>query len=124
MAQYMHLEIYKKTFEFLKYYSHLFSNFQKEYRYTIGEKLLDRIIEFIVLIYNANDAKDNEVRFKILTDMKNKLQYINIGLRLSDALHCISSEKYENSIQFVFEIEKQLSGWIKYTNEKKKNNKI
>lgn len=115
MAHYIHLEIYKKTYDFLVYYSHLFVYFQKEYRYTIGEKIMNSIIEFIILIYKANSSNRNDQRLDLLKKMDEKMQYINVSLRLANSLKSISNEKYLNCANFTFEIEKQLTGWICYT---------
>ena len=108
MAQYMHLDIYKKAYEFLVYYSCLLVHMQREYRYTIGEKLLNLIIEFIVSIYKANDAKTNTERAKAIRVMIEKIKQISVTLRLVNSLKNISNEKYLNCCLYVEDIEKQL----------------
>lgn len=116
MAQYYHLNIYKTSFEFLSYYSKLFIHFQREYRYTIGEKLLEKITEFTILIYKANGAKAQSERAKYINEMIDTMQYINITLRLCCELKNISKEKYVHCLEYTQNIEKQLSGWQTYTN--------
>lgn len=118
MAQYFHLNIYKTTFEFLVYYSKLFPNFQREYRYTIGEKLLETITSFIISIYKANGAKTHEDRLVLIDKMCEIMQYIIITLRLCCELKCISKEKYVHCCEYTQSIEKQLNGWLTYTNAK------
>ncbi len=94
MAQYNHLNIYKASFDFLVCLSRQLKHFQREFRYTIGEKLSNNSIEFIALIYKANSAKSSVLRKEYLENMLDKLQYINILLRLSSELKNISQEKY------------------------------
>ncbi len=124
MAQYMHLDIYKKAYEFLVYYSCLLVHMQREYRYTIGEKLLNLIIEFIVSIYKANDAKTNTERAKAIRVMIEKIKQISVTLRLVNSLKNISNEKYLNCCLYVEDIEKQLSGWLNYTSKNAQSEKI
>ncbi len=124
MAQYMHLDIYKKAYEFLVYYSCLLIHMQREYRYTIGEKLLNLIIEFIVSIYKANDAKTNTQRAEAIRIMIEKIKQISVTLRLVNSLKNISNEKYLNCCLYVEDIEKQLSGWLNYTSKNAQNERI
>ena len=124
MAQYIHLDIYKKAYEFLVYYSCLLVHMQREYRYTIGEKLLNLIIEFIVSIYKANDAKTNIQRENAIKIMIEKIKQISITLRLVNSLKNISNEKYLNCCLFVEDIEKQLSGWLNYTSKNAQGEKL
>ena len=121
MAQYMHLDIYKKAYEFLVYYSCLLVHMQREYRYTIGEKLLNSIIEFIVSIYKANDAKTSTERVEAIKSMMEKIKQIGVSLRLVNSLKNISNEKYLNCCMHVEEIEKQLAGWLNYTSKNAQN---
>lgn len=120
MAQYFHLNIYKTSFEFLAYYSKLFIHFQREYRYTIGEKLLEKITEFTILIYKANNCKTHKERYEYINEMCDIMQYINITLRLCCELKNISKEKYVHCLEYTQNIEKQLSGWAAYTNNQLK----
>ncbi len=124
MAQYMHLDVYKKAYEFLVYYSCLLIHMQREYRYTIGEKLLNLIIEFIVSIYKANDAKTNTARAAAIRVMIEKIKQISVTLRLVNSLKNISNEKYLNCCLYVEDIEKQLSGWLNYTSKNAQNEAI
>ncbi len=115
MAQYHHLTIYKASYEFLEYFALIFNQYSREYRFTIGERLLNAIIDFIFLIYKANSAKTPIERFKILQTMDEKMQIIEVSLRLSNGVKCLSKEKYINCAMKTAEISKQLGGWIAYT---------
>ena len=85
MAQYLHLNIYKKSFDFLVKLTQLTSNFQRDFRFTIGEKLNSTTIGFIVLIYKANSAKDNE-RVEYIVKLLDELQKITVLTRLATEL--------------------------------------
>ncbi len=120
MAQYNHLNIYKASFDFLVGLSQQLKHFQREYRYTIGEKLTNNSIEFIALIYKANSAKISIKRQEYLEQMLEKLQYINILLRLSFELKNISNDKYIILAKNTQNIEKQLNGWLNQTINREK----
>ena len=122
MAQYFHLNIYKTTFDFLTYYAKIFPNFQRVYRYTLGETILTKITDFSVLIYEANNAKTNENRLNYLNEMNNTLQRVSILLRLCCEVKAVSKEKYINCAKFIQSIEKQLNGWLSYTINKIQTN--
>ncbi len=50
MAQYEHLPIYKQTYDLLLRIMTATKNLPREYKYTLGQKLKDEVIELVVLI--------------------------------------------------------------------------
>jgi len=44
VAQYLHLPIYKSTYDLLLAISEVIKNFSREYKYTLGEKLRNESI--------------------------------------------------------------------------------
>jgi len=115
MAKYEHLNIYKTTYEFLVYFGQIFPHFQREFRYTIGEALLNHICDFILMIYKANSAKTSKDRAEILYKMQEQMELINVKMRLSQGVKSLSIEKYNNCTKYTMEIEMQLNGWLNYT---------
>lgn len=95
MAQYLHLNIYKKSFDFLVKITQITSNFQRDFRFTIGEKLNSTTIGFIILIYKANSAKEQE-RVDFIVKLLDELQKITVLTRLATELKNIPREKYWN----------------------------
>lgn len=49
LAQYEHLPIYKQTYDQLLRIMTATKNFPREYKYTLGQKLKDEVIELVVL---------------------------------------------------------------------------
>lgn len=115
MAQYYHLNVYKKSFDFLVKITQLTSHFQRDFRHTLGEKLNNGTIEFIVLIYRANSAQDMQERSKIIKELLERLQYINIIMRLACELRNISQDRFIELAQMTQDIEKQLNGWLSHS---------
>ncbi len=60
MAQYQHLPIYKQTYDILLRTMTATKEFPREYKYTLGQKIKDELIELVVMIYRANSAADKE----------------------------------------------------------------
>jgi len=62
MAQYQRLPIYKQTYDILLRTMTATKDFPREYKYTLGQKLKDELIELVVMIYRANSASDRGMR--------------------------------------------------------------
>jgi hypothetical protein len=60
MAQYQHPPIYKQTYDILLRTMTATKDFPGEYKYTLGQKIKDELIELVVVIYRANSATDKE----------------------------------------------------------------
>ena len=58
MAQYQHLPIYKQTYDLLLRTMTATKDFPREYKYSLGQKIKDELMELVVLIYRANSAID------------------------------------------------------------------
>ena len=65
MAQYQHLPIYKQTYGILLRTMTATKDFPREYKYTLGQKIKDELIELVVVIYSATD-KERHIQFQIL----------------------------------------------------------
>ena len=117
MAQYYHLNVYKKSFDFLVEVTRQTSHFQRDFRYTLGEKLNNNTIDFIVWIYKANSAKSLCERAEFIKELLERLQYINVILRLSHELKNISKDKYFELALMTQDVEKQLNGWLSHSSK-------
>ena len=117
LAQYYHLNVYKKSFDFLVELTRQTVHFQRDFRYTLGEKLNASAIEFIVRIYKANSAQNLMERADFIKDMLERLQYINVVLRLSCELKNMSKDKYIGLTSMTQDIEKQLNGWRSHSSK-------
>lgn len=124
MAQYYHLNVYKKSFDLLVRITQLTTRFQRDFRYTLGEKLNNGGIDFIVLIYKANSARQMTQRVNYIKELLERLQYINVILRLSCELKNITKENYAELTQITGDIEKQLNGWLSHSSKVSKDENI
>ncbi|MBQ8476645.1 four helix bundle protein [bacterium] len=115
MSKYHHLNIYKKTYDFTVYFGQVLKHYAREYRYTLGEKILDAMFKLVIQIYKANEERDSNDRLSQLKDMSLILQYVNVALRLSHSLKCLSNDRYAKCSEYADEIDRQLTGWMTYT---------
>ena len=110
MARYIHLPIYKKSYDLLIEIFKITKEFTREYKYTIGEKLKDETMELIMQIYRANNQKDKGKNLEIILE---KILIIELLLRLSRDIRVLSLKKYTRVIQITDEIARQTQGWLK-----------
>ena len=58
MATYYNLPVYKQSYDLLLEIFQLTKEFNREYKYTIGEELKNETIAMIINIYRANSSED------------------------------------------------------------------
>jgi hypothetical protein len=110
MAQYHHLPIYKLTYDLLVRTMQVTKNFPREYKYTLGQKLKDEIIELVVLIYKANSAPDKRAHVESILE---RVQVIQLMIRLSHDLHILPRKHYADLAEKTDSLGKQAQGWLK-----------
>ncbi len=110
MSQYDELPVYKASYDLLLAVFQFTKNFAKEYKYTVGEKLKNEMIELVVLIYRANSKKD---KYRILQEARERIEVIRLLIRLMQDLQQISMKQFVNINKRVENVSKQLTGWQK-----------
>lgn len=83
-------------------------NFPREYRYSLGEKIDNHLIDLIVTIYKANSAKNKE---PFLQSILEHVQFINLFLRISCDIKIIPLNRYATFIEKTSSIAKQATAW-------------
>ena len=114
MAQYDTLPIYKATYDVLIRVMHAISHFPREYKYSLGEKIQNEIIELVILIYKANSLKH---RVEFLYKMQEQIQLIYLLLRIAHDIKILPTEKFSGIVEMVDSVATQTKGWLK-ANEK------
>lgn len=109
MARYKHLPIYKLTYELLLKSVQLTKNFPKEFKYTLGEKLKEELMELVVLIYRANSEEN---RLASVERIMERIQVIELLIRLAQDLKVISKAQYANLVEMTESLGKQTQGWL------------
>lgn len=110
MAQYQHLPIYRLTYELLQRVMVVSKDFPREYKFTLGQKIKDEVIEMVLLIYRANSSENKQTHIESLLE---RLQVIELLLRLCHDMKLIPMKSYSLVVEMTASIAKQAHGWKK-----------
>ena len=110
MAQYEHLPIYKQTYDILLRTLTATKDFPREYKYTLGQKIKDELIEIVVLIYRANSARNKEQHIQ---EIMERVQAVQLLMRLSHDMKILPRRHYAALSEMTESLAKQAQGWLK-----------
>jgi len=113
MAQYSHLPIYIKTYEFVKLIYRITQQFRKEYKYSLGvelQQLIWKILDGIIKANSLLDCEKKEEIYKISEYFDN----FKIRLRLAYEIGLITNTKFGVIQKDMEEIGKMIGGWQKW----------
>ncbi len=110
MAQYEHLPIYKQTYDILLRTMTATKNFPREYKYTLGQKIKDELIDIVILIYRANSAKNKEQHIQ---EIMERIQAVQLLMRLSHDMKILPRRHYAALSEMTENLGKQAQGWLK-----------
>lgn len=103
MSRYAELPVYKASYDLLVEIFKFTKNFNKEFKYTIGESLKKEATELITLIYRANSRQDKRA---VLQEARERIEVIRLFIRLLKDLHQISIKKFSFMNQQVENVSK------------------
>ena len=110
MAQYQHLPIYKTAYDLLVELMNITKDYPRDFKFSLGEKIQNQVIELLVLIYKANSAKDKK---DFIIEIINHVQFLDLYLRISFDIKILPQNKYCMLIEKTYSIAKQAQGWLK-----------
>lgn len=110
MALHKDLPIYKAAYDLLTATTQITRNIPRDFKKLIGEKVREECVEILVLIFRANIAAHKIQHIETLLE---RLQVIELLLRLSRDMRFISTGQYSKAIEITDSIGKQSSGWKK-----------
>ena len=108
MAIYDTLPVYKVSYDFLLDLFKFTKNFDREYKYTIGEDLKKETTEMIANIYRANSSQS---KWQLLQSARENLEVVRLYLRLLKDLKQINLEKFITLNEKIECVSKQLFSW-------------
>lgn len=111
MTLYNNLPLYKETYELLLLTFEIIKNFERQYKYTLWDKIKNEIIDLISTIYRANSS--SEMRITNIRKAREQIEVLKLYFRLSKDLKIISIHIFA-SLSLKWEsISKQLFAWEK-----------
>ena len=105
------LKVYKDSYDLLVYLYQISVNFNKDFKYSLGEKIKDEVLELIIDIYQANsDFLERKNNLKLAQD---RLEKIIIYIRILKDLKQINLKKFVWLNEKIEIINRQLISWKK-----------
>ena len=108
MALHFETEIYKVAYDLLNLIIDFAKNMPRDFKATVGGKLRDECLDISTLIYRANVADD---KTPYLSTLIERVQVIELLIRLSRDKKLISTGQYANAIELASSVGKQANGW-------------
>lgn len=114
MAQYSHLPLYIKTYEFIKLVYRLVGQFRKEYKYTLGEELQKIIWQMLDETIKTNSLPDNRKKEGI-EKISQLFDKFKIRLRFVYEIGLLNAKKFSVAQGEMAEIGRMIGGWSRWT---------
>ena len=108
MALHKDLPIYATTYELLAHVVKLAKNMPRDFKHSMGGKLRDECLEISVMVFRANVAHDKSPYLYALIE---RLQVVELTLRLARDLQLISIPNYSVAVEHTTSIGKQANAW-------------
>lgn len=110
MAMHDDLPVYKAAYDLLLEILQVVGHFQREYRYTVGDRLKNEAVEVLMLIQDANMLPD---RASVLQDARRRVGAIRLLLRVANDSRQLGLKHFVAVSMKVEAISRQLAGWQK-----------
>ena len=111
MRDYYHLDVYKSSYKLLVEIHKNFTNLNREHKYTIGEKVKEKVFDVLASIYKTNKSENKVTMLeKILDDV----EYIRLSLRLLRDLKVLNEKRYVRLLVLSEDVRVQFERWRAY----------
>ena len=120
MAIYDNLPVFKDTYDLLLQFIRMSGNMQRDFRFTIGERLKTEMMNLCVCIYKANAVQE---KMNFISGAREKVVVIKINIRVLHDVKQISTKQFAMLVDKLESVSKQLTAWDKYVKSKMENKK-
>jgi len=103
------LPIYRVTYQLLEQVTKFARNFPRDMRLSLAGRLQEECLELVLLVYRANAARQG--RRQIIGGILERVQVLELMLRLCRDLHLISTKQYASVVELTEQIGRQAYGW-------------
>ena len=102
------LPIYKVAYDLLGVVTNVRRNMPRDVKQDLGKAISKECVQIVVLIFRANVARDKASH---LVELIERLEVVNLLIRLSRDLRFISTKHYGAAIALTGSIGRQANGW-------------
>ncbi len=108
------LTIYIKLYQLLKFLYKAVGNFKREYKYTLGQSLLDLNWKCLDLVVEANSLP-NRAKHKKIKRLSMDFDKLKLRLRMAEELNLLSAGQFAHlHTYFVEEAGEMIGGWLNW----------
>ncbi|MFA6256458.1 MAG: four helix bundle protein [Candidatus Absconditabacterales bacterium] len=108
MATYDNLPVYKTSYDLLQLISGYINLFSKTYKYALGSRIFEGIIDMISSIFKANCSHSKMLDIQ---KAREHIEVVRLLIRLANDLHQFSLPQFVQINQLIESISKQLTAW-------------
>ncbi len=112
MSIYSSLSVYKDSYDLLLRLIVLTKNFDREYKFTIGEDIKKEAMEMIKNIYRANSSASRQ---QLIQAARENIEMIRLDLRVLQDLKQLNLKKFVFLNEKIEAVSKQLVAWKKFS---------
>lgn len=117
MAEYQHLPIYLKAYQFIKFLYGMVRSFPKQYKYTLGENILNLAWRCIDLTIEANSMPNNK-KYQKISELSNIFDKLKIRIRMAQELELISEKQFAHiHTYYGKEMGEMIGGWSNWSQQ-------
>jgi aminoglycoside phosphotransferase family enzyme len=108
MAQYDQLPVYKQSYDLLLELYTISKNMERDFKFTLGEKIKNEVTDLIVNVYRANSRVDKAI---LIAKARENIEVVRLLMRLYKDLKQIKTNEYVSVSEKIESVSKQLAAW-------------
>lgn len=114
MSNYEHLPLYLKLYQLIKFLYEMVRSFSKQYKYSLGQNILDLSWQCLDLVLEANALPDGE-KYQKISKLSIGFDKLKIRIRMAQELNLISKKQFIHiQSHYMREIGEMIGGWLKW----------
>jgi hypothetical protein len=104
------LPVYKDAYDLMLEIYQFSKQFHREYRFTLGERLKNEVLELLIRVYQAQTGN---IREEHIVEARNHAETARLLLRITKDLRLIELKRFIRLNETIEDILRQLTGWLK-----------
>ena len=115
MSRFEHLPLYRKSYLLMKEIYSITKQFPKEYKYSLGEEILNKSWKLLDLIIETNSATE---KYNKISELSLEFDKLKLRIRFAFEIKLIPEKRFLNLQEKIAEIGEMIGGWLKWAEKK------